>query len=75
MKKLISPKVIAVTFGVLTITFLAVFYIFAWTEPSVAPPSGNTATPLNVSNTAQTNTGNLALPNLLLNAVGSEGNI
>ena len=28
-----ASKIIALTFGVLVVSFLAVFYIFAWTEP------------------------------------------
>lgn len=75
LNKTISPKLIALTFGVLTISFLAVFYIFAWTEPSLAPPGGNVATPINVGSASQTKTGNLVLPNLYLNAVGFEGDI
>lgn len=54
-----SPKLLAVVFSVLVLCFLTVFYLFAWTEPSVAPPGGNVAAPLNISSTAQTKTGRL----------------
>ncbi|MFH1575628.1 MAG: hypothetical protein ABIB55_01620 [Candidatus Nealsonbacteria bacterium] len=65
MQKLISPKSIALTFGVLVICFLAVFYVIAWTEPTEAPPEGNVEAPINVSDTAQTKQGNLTINGVL----------
>jgi len=59
MTKKLSPKLLTLIFSVLVLCFLATIYIFAWTEPSVAPPGGNVATPLNTSSTAQTKTGRL----------------
>jgi len=53
MSQKISPKLIALTFGVLALCFLATLYIFAWTEPSVAPPGGNVAPPINVGPSKQ----------------------
>lgn len=61
MQKQISPKIVALTFGILTITFLAVFYVVAWQEPSQIPPAGNVAAPLNVSLTGQSKEGGLIL--------------
>lgn len=61
MNKTISPKIVALTFGILTISFLAAFYVIAWQEPSQAPPGGNVATPLNTSNIGQSKAGGLIL--------------
>ena len=61
MRKQISPKTIALTFGILVISFLAAFYVVAWQEPSEAPPLGNVSAPLNTGPTAQTKAGALAI--------------
>jgi len=34
MNKLVSPKLVALTFGVLIVSFLAAFYVVAWQEPT-----------------------------------------
>ena len=68
MNKTNSPKVIALTFGVLIISFAIAFYVIAWQEPSQAPPGGNVATPINVGSTGQIKTGNL-----VVNALGISG--
>lgn len=65
MNKQISPKITALTFGILTISFLAAFCVVAWQEPSQVPPGGNAPTPLNVSATAQTKEGNLTINGIL----------
>lgn len=65
MNKLISPKTTALVFGVLVLVFAVGFYIFAWTEPSQAPPAGNVETPLNVGPQAQTKQGNLTIQTTL----------
>jgi len=62
MTQKLSPKLLTLVFSVLVLCFLATLYIFAWTEPSVAPPGGNVATPLNTSSTTQTKTGELRFP-------------
>jgi hypothetical protein len=59
MPKIISPKIIALTFGVLVIVFLAAFYISAWTEPTGAPPTSNASTTINVSANPQIKEGAL----------------
>lgn len=59
--KTISPKLTALAFGVLAVSFLAVFYVVAWTEPSQAPPQGSVATPLNTGNVGQSKEGGLIL--------------
>jgi hypothetical protein len=59
MSKIISPKTIALTFGVLVIIFLAAFYISAWTEPSGTPPTSNASTTINVSANPQIKEGAL----------------
>jgi hypothetical protein len=77
MKKLISPKLVSISFGILVLCFAIGFYIYAaWNEPQDNPPQGNVEAPLNVSGTAQTKIGNLTIPNLYLNPPGvNEGNI
>ena len=65
MNKIISPKIIALTFGILIICFVFVFYAVAWQEPGSTPPTGNAPTPLNVSATAQTKEGNLTINGVL----------
>ena len=67
MNKTISPKITALTFGILATVFLAAFYVIAWQEPTEAPPGGNVATPLNVSITGQAKEGGL-----ILNTGGAE---
>jgi hypothetical protein len=47
--------------GVLLITFLAGRLVFAWVEPSQAPPGGNVDAPINVGSTAQTKTANITV--------------
>ena len=53
MEKKISPKITALTFGVLIVCFGIAFYIVAWQEPTATPPGGNVATPINTGSTAQ----------------------
>ena len=60
MNKEISPKLVALSFGILVLVFAVGFYILAWTEPTQAPPGGNVATPLNISDIGQTKAGWLA---------------
>ena len=61
MPKRISPKLISISFGVLILTVFLGFYIFAWTEPSQAPPGGNILAPLNVGPLGQVKEGGLIL--------------
>ncbi|MDP3990765.1 MAG: hypothetical protein Q8P63_00445 [Candidatus Nealsonbacteria bacterium] len=61
MQKQISPKIIALTFGILVISFLAAFYVVAWQEPTQAPPGGNALPPLNAGNIGQSKEGGLIL--------------
>lgn len=61
MQKEISPKIVALTFGILVITFLVAFYVIAWQEPTQAPPGGNVPTPLNVGKIGQSKEGGLIL--------------
>lgn len=69
MNKSISPKIIALTFGVLVISFLATFYVVAWQEPPYGgvcttppcPPGGNVPTPLNVGADYQEKIGPLVI--------------
>jgi hypothetical protein len=67
VNKLISPKIISLSFAVLVILFLVIFYAVAWQEPTQAPPQGNIATPLNTGPENQTKEGGLTL-----NTGGSE---
>jgi len=61
MNKLISPKIVSVTFGILVLLFVVGFYIFAWQEPSEAPPGGNVPAPLNTGPIGQSKEGGLIL--------------
>ncbi|MBI2450358.1 MAG: hypothetical protein HYV47_02355 [Candidatus Nealsonbacteria bacterium] len=61
MNKQISPKITALTFGILAVVFLAAFYVVAWREPSQAPPGGNVAAPLNVGPAGQSKEGGLII--------------
>lgn len=61
LKKQISPKLVSLLFGILVICFAAGFYIFAWTEPSAAPPGSNVPPPINASGNSQTKVGALNL--------------
>lgn len=61
MSKPISPKIVSLTFGILTTSFLAVFYVVAWQEPTDIPPGGNVSAPLNSSNIGQSKEGGLIL--------------
>ena len=70
-----NQKFIPLTLGVLVMSVLIGYLVFAWIEPSQAPPGGNVLAPINMGPTAQIKTGNLTLPNLYLNAVANEGNI
>jgi len=68
MPKQVSPKIIALTFGVLIVSFLVAFYVVAWQEPPYGgvctnppcPPGGNVPAPLNVGPTGQPKEGWLA---------------
>jgi hypothetical protein len=78
MNKLVSPKITALTFGVLVIFFLAAFYVVAWQEPTQAPPEGNVSTPINVGTDPQAKAGRISAtefydyndPNYYLNPSG-----
>ena len=61
MNKAISPKIVALTFGVSVICFAVAFYVIAWQEPTQAPPGGNVPTPINVGPTGQSKVGGLIL--------------
>src|SRR3989338_5995376 len=45
--------------------FFIAAVVFAWTEPSSAPPTGNVPAPLNVSGTSQTKSGELTFPKMV----------
>ncbi|MFH1423455.1 MAG: hypothetical protein ABIG29_00675 [Candidatus Nealsonbacteria bacterium] len=68
MSKQVSPKIVALAFGILVISFAVAFYVVAWTEPTSSPPLDNVATPLNISSAGQIKTGNL-----VVNALGISG--
>ena len=59
----ISPKIISLSFAVIVLLAVTAFYIFAWTEPSVAPPNGNVAVPLNTGADGQYKIGRLQIGN------------
>ncbi|MBT9141607.1 MAG: hypothetical protein DDT30_02208 [Dehalococcoidia bacterium] len=54
MKKL-NYKLISLVIGLIAISGLAVYYVFAtWAPPTAAPPGANVPAPINVSTTTQT---------------------
>ncbi len=53
MKLKISPKIISLVFSITVLIFAISFIVFAWTEPSVAPPGGNVPAPINTGGTGQ----------------------
>ncbi|MBU4298492.1 hypothetical protein KJ636_00390 [Patescibacteria group bacterium] len=59
-------------------TLLVVAIIYAWTEPTSAPPAGNVSAPINVGLDPQTKSGNLGIGGLF-RAMGSvsvfDGNV
>lgn len=57
MPNKISPKITALIFAMLSVCFLAGFYVSAWTEPSASPPGGLVSAPINVSSVSQTKYG------------------
>ncbi|MDD5144631.1 MAG: hypothetical protein PHW72_00640 [Candidatus Pacebacteria bacterium] len=67
MGESIPSKAVALTFGVLVISFVAVFYVVAWNDPSANPPENNIATPLNSGPEGQEKEGGL-----ILNTGGAE---
>jgi hypothetical protein len=54
-------KKIPLIFATLTLLFLAYFYLYAWIEPTTAPPGGNVPAPINVGSTDQTKQGRLGI--------------
>ncbi len=78
MKKQISSKAVALTFGILVLCSAIAFYAGAWTSPSGNPPDNNAAAPLNTSITGQEKLGGLVLnlngaPYGLIVAAGNVG--
>ncbi len=61
MGKIVSPKITALSFGILVVCFAIAFYVMAWQEPSQAPPGGNVPAPINVGSTGQSKAGGLIL--------------
>jgi hypothetical protein len=54
-------KSISFILGVLLMSFLVGYFVFAWVEPGESPPYGNVPAPLNVSNTGQSKGAGLIL--------------
>lgn len=54
-------KTLSLVLGLITASFLAGFYILAWTEPGATPPGDNVPAPLNVSSVGQEKVGGLRL--------------
>lgn len=57
----VSALALALSFGM--------SYALAWTAPTVTPPGGNVAAPINTSITAQTKVGNLSIWDLVSNSL------
>jgi hypothetical protein len=58
-----TQKFISFTLGVLAMSILLSYLVFAWNEPSQNPPQGNVAPPLNTSINAQAKEGTLVVGN------------
>jgi len=61
MKKQVSPKIVALVFGIIVICFTITFYAFSWTGPTALPPGGNVDPPINVGGTGQYKLGSLGI--------------
>ncbi len=61
MRQKINFGAISIIISALVICFTVSSYIFAWTEPTVAPPGGNVFPPINVSVTGQSKLGDLGI--------------
>jgi len=61
MKKQVSPKIVALVFGIIVICFAVAFYAFSWTGPTALPPGGNVDPPINVGGTGQYKLGSLGI--------------
>ncbi len=57
LTKKISPALVFSTVILSLVLALGVNLVFAWTDPSANPPSGNVDVPINTGSTAQTKTG------------------
>jgi len=56
-----KTKSFALILGVIIMSFLIGYLVFAWGEPTAAPPEENVLAPINVSGTAQTKSGALTI--------------
>jgi hypothetical protein len=54
-----KQKVLAFSVSVLTLSFMANYFVFAWTEPNLSPPDGNVLAPINISLNGQYKEGKL----------------
>jgi len=61
MKKQVSPKIVALVFGIMVICFAIAFYTFGWTGPTALPPGGNVDPPVNVGISPQMKQGPLVV--------------
>lgn len=55
-------KKISLFVSVLALTLLFGYAVFAWVEPTAAPPGGNVAAPINVGNTIQSKSAGIGAP-------------
>jgi hypothetical protein len=72
MQKQISSKTTSLAFGVLVILFATAFYTFAWTEPTGAPPTGNTSAPVDIGPVTQTKAGSFSVSGAALEAYNND---
>ena len=54
---------------------IGISYVSAWTAPTLTPPNGNVAAPINVGSTAQIKTGGLTVSNLAVGGTINSGAI
>jgi len=55
--------------SIITVSFVVVFYTYAWTEPTQAPPGGNVPAPINVGLINQTKSGGITAGSLASSGV------
>ncbi len=62
MKNIIKNAAqVAKIIAIATVLSFGLSYVYAWTAPTVSPPGGNTAAPINTSTTAQVKDGGLSV--------------
>lgn len=77
MLKKIFSRILSFLPQILALLFILVFAVYAWIEPSQAPPGGNVPAPLNVGTEGQSKAGGLILNTggAIYGLVADKGNV